>query len=79
VLIGSSLLEHVVNEGEATYLNTEINSVKHNKSKHFEDAVFKQTGTPINTFAFGLSGLHASDAAVMVNGLLKEKAPATLI
>jgi hypothetical protein len=79
VLIGSSLLEHVVNEGEATYLKAPINAITHNKSKHFEDAVRSRTGLPISTFAFAVGGLHVSDAAVLVHSLFKEKTPSTLI
>ncbi len=79
VLLGSSLLTRVVNEGEATYLKFPINATKHNRLRHLEDEVRASTGVPIKTFAFGLAGMHASDAAVIVNGLLREKTPSTII
>lgn len=79
VMFGSSLLIRVINEGEATYLNSPINAIKHNRCRHLEDAVQDRTGVPIKTYAFGLAGMHASDAAVLANGLLREKAPSTII
>jgi hypothetical protein len=79
VLLGSSLLARLVNEGEATYLKFPINAAQHNRLRHLEDDVQARTGVPIKTFAFALGGMHASDAAVIVNGLLREKTPSTII
>ncbi len=79
VMFGSSLLTRVVNEGEATYLKLPINATKHNRSRQLEDGVQARTGVPIKTFAFNLAGMHASDAAVIANGLLREKTPSTII
>jgi hypothetical protein len=79
VLFGSSLLTRIVNEGEATYLNSPINATKHNRSRQLEDGVQARTGVPIKTFAFNLAGMHCSDAAVVANGLLRDKTPSTII
>lgn len=79
VMFGSSLLTRVVNQGDATYLKSPINAIKHNRSRQFEDEVQARTGVPIKTFAFNLSGMHASDAAVMAHALLRDKTPSTII
>jgi hypothetical protein len=79
VLMGSSLLMRVVNEGDATYLNSPINATKHNRSTQLEDAIQSRTGVPIRTYAFALAGLHVSDAAVIANGMMREKTPSTII
>ncbi len=79
VMFGSSLLTRVVNEGDATYLKRAINATKHNRSQQLEDGVQARTGVPVKTFAFNLAGMHASDAAVIANGLLRDKAPSTII
>lgn len=79
VLFGSSLLTRIVNEGDATYLQAPINATKHNRSRQLEDGVLARTGVPIKSFAFNLAGMHASDAAVVANGLLREKTPSTII
>ncbi|HEY9732349.1 MAG TPA: hypothetical protein V6C89_10580 [Drouetiella sp.] len=79
VMFGSSLLTRIVNEGDATYLKHSINATRHNRSQQLEDCVQSRTGVPIKTFAFNLAGLHASDAAVVANGLLRDKTPSTII
>ena len=79
VMLGSSLLTRIVNEGEATYLNHQINATKHNRSCQLEDLVQARTGVPVKTFAFNLAGMHASDAAVVANALLRDKTPSTII
>lgn len=79
VMFGSSLLARIINQGEATYLKRSINSTKHNHSQQLEDLVASKTGVPVTTYAFNLSGLHASDAAVLVSGLLKSKTPSTIV
>ncbi|HEY9676656.1 MAG TPA: hypothetical protein V6C76_01545 [Drouetiella sp.] len=79
VMFGSSLLTRIVNEGESTYLNRTVNVTKHNRSRHLEDAIQANTGVPIKTYAFNLPGMHASDAAVLVNALLRDKTPSTII
>lgn len=79
VMFGSSLLTRIVNEGDATYLKSPINATKHNRSRQLEDGVQARTGVPIKTFAFNLAGMHASDVAVVANGLLRDKTPSTII
>ena len=79
VLLGSSLLQRLTNEGESTYLQCPVNGLTHNKSVHLEDNIRKKTGISLSTYAFAIGGLHASDATVIAEGLFKDKAPKTIV
>lgn len=80
VLLGSSLLMHVLHGGDAEYLQMPQNEVLHHKAVMLEDLIARKTGLKVNTFAFALAGEMASDAYALTTTLLKdEKKPKVII
>lgn len=71
MLLGSSLVQRLVDEGEATYLNRQINSLEHRCCQHLEDKLTAFRGKPVSTFSYTVGGLHASDASVVASEMLK--------
>lgn len=79
VFIGSSLLQKIIQEGEVQYLQKPVPLFTHNRCVHFEDEYKRLTGHQIDTYAFGIGGLHSSDADVLFDGVIAQKPPQTLI
>ena len=79
VMIGSSLLQKIVNEGEVEYLHKPVLILGGKRSRHFEDEYQQQTRQKIDSYALAIGGMHASDAAVLFDGVIAEKTPRTLI
>lgn len=80
VLIGSSLLMHVLHGGDAEYLQLPQNEVYHHKAVMLEDMLKKRTGQNVNTFAFALAGQMASDAYALTTTLLTgERKPKAIV
>lgn len=73
VLIGSSLMMHVLHGGDAEYLQLPQNEVYHHRSAMLEDLLRKRTGLQLSSFAFALAGQMASDAYVLSTTLFSEK------
>jgi len=80
VLMGSSLLMHVLHGGDAEYLKLPQNEVYHHKSLMLEDLLRKRTGVKVNSFAFAIAGTMASDAYAICSTLFaQEKKPKAII
>ncbi|MBX9686113.1 MAG: acyl-homoserine-lactone synthase [Candidatus Obscuribacterales bacterium] len=80
VLIGSSLLMHVLHGGDAEYFKLPQNEVYHHKAAMLEDLLSKESGVKVNSFAFALAGQMASDAYALSSTVLKgEHKPKVLI
>jgi hypothetical protein len=73
VLLGSSLLMHVLNSGDAEYLKLPQNEVYHHKSFMLEDLLRKRTGVKVNSFAFAIAGTMASDAYALSTTLFRQE------
>lgn len=70
VLVGSSLLMHVLHGGDAEYLQLPQNEVLHHRACMLEDLLYKKTGVKVHSFAFALAGQMASDAYSLCTTLL---------
>lgn len=81
VLVGSSLLMHVLHGGDAEYLQLAQNEVYHHKARYFEDLLSQKTGVKVNSFAFALAGQMASDAYTLCSTLFSspERKPKLII
>jgi hypothetical protein len=80
VLVGSSLLMHVLNGGDAEYLKLPQNEVYHHKPVILEDLLQKRTGVRVNSFAFAIAGTMASDAYALAKTLfVQERKPRVII
>lgn len=80
MLMGSSLMQRVMDEGEATYLNKTIDAITHRNSNELEDLLTKQLHRPVKTWSYAIGGLHASDASVVTSALLRgEHQPAAIV
>ncbi len=71
MLMGSSLVQRLLDEGEATYLNQPLNGLEHRRCQHLEDKLSKSLGFHVSTFSYAIGGLHASDASVFTSEVLK--------
>jgi hypothetical protein len=71
LLMGSSLVQRMIDEGEATYLNKALNAMEHRRCQHLEDRLSDLLGAHVSTFSYAVGGLHASDASVLTSELLK--------
>jgi hypothetical protein len=71
MLIGSSLVQRMLDEGEATYLKKPLNGLEHRRCLHLEDRLADLLGAHVSTFSYAVGGLHASDASVLTSELLK--------
>lgn len=80
VLMGSSLLMHVLHGGDAEYLKLAQNEVCHHKAAMLEDLIAKKTGVRVNSFAFALAGMMASDTYAISSTLFKgEQKPKVIV
>jgi hypothetical protein len=80
LLMGSSLVQRLLDEGEATYMNKKINGVTHRNSLVLEDALSGIFHRPVRTWSFAVGGLHASDASLVTTAFLKgEHQPAAIV
>jgi hypothetical protein len=72
-------LQKIVNEGEVEYLQKPVALTTHNRCLHFDDEYAHQTGHQIDSYALAIGGMHASDADVLLDGVIADKTPRTLI
>lgn len=80
VLMGSSLLMHVLHCGDAEYLQVPQNEVFHHKAVMLENLLKEKTGASVNTFVFALAGQMASDAYALASTLLTgERKPKAIV
>jgi hypothetical protein len=80
LLIGSSLMCRIINEGDATRAHKVFNGHTHYCSQNLEDALDKELHTKIKTVSLAVPGLNASDASVVGCELLKgQKKPALIV
>lgn len=80
LLMGSSLVQRLMDEGEATYQNKTIDAISHRNSKELEDLLSVQLNRPVKTWSYAVGGLHASDAAVVTLSLLRDRhQPAAIV
>lgn len=71
ILLGSSLMQQIVCDGDATYLNRSVDSLNHHECAHLEDRLKAKAKNAVKTFAFSVPGEFASDAAVVTSLILK--------
>lgn len=80
LLIGSSLMCRVTNEGEATYLKHDLNGNEHHRCLHMEDILSKELGRKVLTSSLSVPGMNASDASVVFSELVKnDKVPNVIV
>jgi hypothetical protein len=80
MLIGSSLVQRVINEGDATYLNKNVDAKIHRTSRALEDQLASFWHRPVRTWSYAVGGLHASDAAVVTKTLMRgESQPGAIV
>ena len=80
MLLGSSLIIALQNDGDATYYNKSLDAVKHYKSDYIEERVHTLSGKIIHTASFAIGGQTASDAyAIFASMLNQQSAPKMLI
>ncbi len=89
LLVGSSLMCRVVNEGDATYLNHPLNALEHYRSRLMEDILAylhasSQEGSSkirhYRTVSLAVGGMNASDVATLVPPLLTpDKTPSAIV
>ncbi|MDR3617393.1 MAG: DUF1574 family protein [Candidatus Obscuribacterales bacterium] len=72
LLIGSSLMCRVTNEGEATYLNHDLNGNEHHRCQHMEDLLAQDLHRKVLTTSLSVPGMNASDASVVFSELVKD-------
>jgi hypothetical protein len=80
LLIGSSLMCRVINEGEATYAHRVLNGHAHYFSHKLEDVLAKELNRPVKSASLSIPGLNASDASVIGCELLQgERKPGIIV
>jgi hypothetical protein len=80
VLMGSSLIIALQNDGDATFYNKNLDAVKHYKSRYLEEKAKSYLHKNIETASFAIGGQTASDAyAIFATMLSGKSAPKTLI
>ena len=80
LLIGSSLMCRITNEGEATYLNHDLNGNEHHRCQHMEDLLVRDLGRKVLTSSLSVPGMNASDASVVFSELVKDdKVPDVIV
>jgi hypothetical protein len=80
LLMGSSLVQRLIYEGEATYLNKKLDVISHRNSCLLEDLLQPTLHHPVRTFSFAVAGLYPSDACLTTKMLLKDdRRPNTII
>lgn len=78
-ILGSSLMLAAVNDGDATYLHTQLDAVLHHRSVFFESLLTNRRALPVRTASLAVGGQMASDvyaicAALFSNAAYKPKA-----
>ncbi len=80
ILLGSSLMMAVQNDGDATFLNHTLDALLHWRSQYFEYKLLTMLGEKITTASFVIGGEMASDAyAIYAAMLAKGTVPKTII
>ena len=80
LLLGSSLMCRVVNEGDATYLKRPVNALGHFRSQHLEDALSAGQSHHYQTISLAVGGMNASDVSTLVPPLLTtDKLPSAIV
>jgi hypothetical protein len=80
LLMGSSLVQRLLDEGEATYANKKVDAITHRTSLVLEDALSGILHRPVKTWSYAIGGLHASDASLVTTAFLKgEHQPAAIV
>jgi len=78
LLLGSSLMCRVVNEGDATFLKHPVNALAHYRSEHLENALSAQGR--YRTASLAVGGMNVSDVAVLVPELCQSgKKPSVIV
>lgn len=84
VLLGSSLMCRVVNEGDATFLNRPVNALGHYRSLHLESGIIASL-PPLQkhhyrSASLAVGGMNVSDVALLVPPLLVgERKPSVIV
>ncbi|HEY9755758.1 MAG TPA: hypothetical protein V6C97_11395 [Oculatellaceae cyanobacterium] len=84
LMLGSSLMCRVVNEGDATYLKRDLNAFSHYRSQHLEDlitAIKSRHGEThdYTSASLAVGGMNVSDVATMVPPLLSSSNKPSII
>jgi Protein of unknown function (DUF1574) len=88
LLVGSSLMCRVVNEGDATYLNHCVNGIGHHQSRYLENKLSNILATQrggsmfrhYRSISLAVGGMNASDVAAIVPPLMtREKKPSAIV
>jgi hypothetical protein len=80
VLMGSSLIIALQNDGDATFYHENLDAVKHYKSRYLEEKAKSYLHKTISTASFAIGGQTASDAyAIFATMLSGNSAPKSLI
>jgi hypothetical protein len=69
VLIGSSLMAQISNEGDATYLEQRLDARIHHRSIHLESLIQNKFSRIIRTASLSIPGAHCSDVALLALNL----------
>ena len=79
LLVGSSLMCRVVNEGDATFLHHSLNAGEHYRSEHLEQ-LLSSPQRSYRTTSLAVGGMNASDVGSLVPALIKkDKKPYAII
>jgi hypothetical protein len=80
ILLGSSLMMAVQNDGDATFLNNTLDALLHWRSQYFEYKLQSMLGKRVTTGSFVIGGEMASDAYAIFSTMLQGgAAPKTVI
>ncbi|HEY9683787.1 MAG TPA: DUF1574 family protein [Oculatellaceae cyanobacterium] len=80
LLMGSSLVQRVVDDGDATYLNRPLDARFHRNSCMLEEKLSALWHRPVRTWSYAVGGLHASDAAIVTKTLIRgEHQPGAIV
>lgn len=80
VFFGSSLMVSVVDDGDASYLDKSLDSLKNNGSRYFQFCAEKTLGKPFRTHSFAIGGQMASDTLALFRATIaKDKARPLLV
>ncbi len=71
LIFGSSLMVAVTDYGDATYLNSPIDSATHHQSMCLANNLYKQTGDRHSNFSFAVGGQMASDVYAIERTLIQ--------
>lgn len=79
ILLGSSLMQQVVCDGDATSLQRSVDPLDHHRCVHIEQRLRRATSSPVRTFSLSVPGEFASDAALVSSLFTQNKQPARII